>query len=89
MISKDYRRASGEQLSSVPAVRKLFNTILSLPSIDKLKSSVWCGAARDNRHAISKRSRHTPYWVSCVFSDFQVKDVGLYNEMRRARTCIS
>ena len=27
MILKDYRRASGGQLSSVPAVRKLFNTI--------------------------------------------------------------
>lgn len=40
MISKDCRRASGEQLSSVPAVRKLFNTILSLSSTDKLKCPV-------------------------------------------------
>lgn len=49
MISKDSRRASGEQLSSVPAVRKLFNTILSLSSTDKLKCPVWCVA----RHTVT------------------------------------
>lgn len=89
MIPKDCRRASGGQLSSLPAVRKLFNTILSLSSIDRLRCPVWCVAWHATTITQSQRCHVTLNCVCFGFSDFQVKDAGLHNKMRLATIIIS